>query len=284
MSRPVRNLRPVDQSFRARLSRSATWKARRATASRRSLPDFVITGGQRCGTTSLYESLAGHSHIDPSLKKEIHYFDLHIDRGEDWYRAHFPLVSRSAGRLTFEATPNYLASVHAPKLMKALVPDVKLITLLRDPVERTYSSWKLRTYEGAENRPFATAVRDELAGVEVTHDDIDDERRRSLDRAMRWAYVEKSRYDEHFDRWFEFFDREQFLILKSEALFADPSAGLAQIEAFLGIDHDPSITLPHTNFTPTSSMDASFRQYLREYFAPHNERLTSIAGVDFGWA
>jgi len=284
MSRPVRGLRPTDFSLRARLGRSATWRARRATASKRALPDFVIIGGQRCGTTSLHESLAEHFAIEPSLRKEIHYFDLHLERETDWYRAHFPLESKLTGRVTFEATPNYLASQDAPGLMRATLPDVKLIALLRNPVERTHSSWKLRTYEGSDDRPFATAVEEELAGVTLTYDDVDDERKQWLERAKRWSYMEKSRYDEHFTRWFDVYDRDQFLILESESVFGNPAESLARIEAFLGIEHDPGIVLPRTNFTSKSSIDPSFRQFLSEYFAPHNSRLSAMTGIDFNWS
>jgi hypothetical protein len=168
--------------------------------------------------------------------------------------------------------------------MHSVIPDVKLIVLLRDPVERAHSSWKLRMYEGSENRTFAAAVEDELSGVTVTYHDVDDERRRKVARAMRWSYVEKSRYAEHFARWLEFFDRDQFLILESEALFADPSGVLAEIEAFVGVEHDRTVTLPRRNFTESSSIEPSIRDYLSQYFAPHNERLEAITGVSFTWS
>ncbi len=283
MSRPAPGIRGTDISLKGRLVRSAVWKARRATASRRVLPDFIVIGGQRCGSTSLHRSLAQHTSIEASLRKEVHYFDLHFDRGIDWYRANFSLESKRAGRITFEATPNYLASADAPERMSSVLPDVKLIALLRDPVERTHSSWKLRTSEGAEHRPFEIAVEQELAGVTPTYDGLDDEQKRLLQRTMRWSYVEKSTYDEHFERWFEFFDRDQFLVLESEAIFANPAEGLAQIEAFLGIEHDPAIVFPHKNATERSSIDPALRAHLNDYFAPHRERLAAITGVEFSW-
>jgi len=284
MARPVRRLLPVDNSFKARLSRSATWKYRLATASRRTLPDFVIIGGQRCGTTSLFDSLSQHHAIEPSLNKEVHYFDLFSERGVDWYRAHFPVESKMSGRVAFEATPNYLAVADAPRLMHSVMPDVKLIVLLRNPVERTHSSWKLRTFEGSEHRSFEQAVEDEMAGVTMTYEGLDDDARQKVARAMRWAYVEKSRYVDHLVRWREYFDLDQCLILESETLFANPEEGLSIIEAFLGIDHDPAVTLPRTNFTASSAIDPSFRQYLSEYFAPHNERLEKLARITVDWS
>ena len=284
MARPVRRLLTVDNSFRARLSRSATWKTRKATASRRALPDFVIIGGQRCGTTSLFDCLSQHRGIEPSLNKEVHYFDLAFERGTGWYKAHFPLESKISGRVTFEATPNYLASFDAPNRMQSVIPDVKLVVLLRDPVERAHSSWKLRAYEGSDGRPFGEAIEAELAGVTMTYDDVDEERKRKVARSMRWSYMEKSRYVEHLTRWFECFDRDQFLILESEALFTNPSEGLSGIETFLGIEHDPTIALPRTNDTASSPIEPSLLQDLREYFAPYNERLRTLTGASFTWS
>jgi hypothetical protein len=284
MARPVRRLLPVDTSFKARLSRSATWKYRLATASRRTLPDFVIIGGQRCGTTSLFDSLSQHRAIEQSLNKEVHYFDLSYERGVDWYRAHFPVESKMSGRVAFEATPNYLAYADAPALMQSVIPDAKMIVLLRNPVERTHSSWKLRTFEGSEHRPFEKAVEDEMQGVIMTYDDLDDDGQKKVARSMRWSYVEKSRYAEHLSVWFEHFDRDQFLILTSEALFANPAEGLSSIESFLGVDHDPAVTLPRTNVTTSSAIEPSFRRYLSEYFAPHNERLCEVAGISVDWS
>lgn len=243
-----------------------------------------MIGGQRCGTTSLHASLADHAEIRAGFRKEVHYFDLHHERGEAWYRANFPLRRGLGGRSTFEATPNYLASVDTPRLMSALLPDVKLIALLRNPIERTHSSWRLRKQEGAEDRDFTTAIEDELAGAAHGYDDLDEERNRWQDRAMRWSYMEKSCYDEHFERWFEFFDPRQFLILQSEALFSDPAHALAQIQDFLEIRIDPSITLPQINAARSTTIDPVFREYLSAYFAPHIKRLSETVSQDFDWS
>ena len=265
-----------------RARRSAEWKARKATARWRVLPDFVIIGGQRCGTTSLHLALAGHPEVQASFRKEVHYFDLHHERGIDWYKANFPLESRMAGRITFEATPNYLASAEAPRLMGAVIPQAKIIVLLRNPIERSHSSWRLRRLEGLDDRPFEDAVEDELSGVTLHNEDTEEGRRR-LDRAKQWAYVEKSRYDEHFQRWFNFFNRNQFLILQSEALFSNPDDTLNEVQEFLGIDTDSSIGLPRTNSTAPFPIEPPLRQYLSDYFGPHNERLSAITGTRFEW-
>ena len=113
----------------------------------------------------MLDCLSKHRDVEPSLKKEVHCFDLVFEKGIGWYRAHFPLESRMSGRVTFEATPSYLASVGAPSRMYSVIPDVKLVVLLRDHVERAHSSWKLYAYEDSDGRPYGEAIEVELAGV-----------------------------------------------------------------------------------------------------------------------
>src|SRR5919108_6081357 len=90
-------------------------------AGRRSLPDFVILGAQRAGSTTLYRALIAHPQVRRALLKEVHFFDLNYHRGLRWYRAHFPY--RSPGRITGEASPYYLYHPHAPKRVARDLPD-----------------------------------------------------------------------------------------------------------------------------------------------------------------
>src|SRR5687768_13237463 len=104
------------------------------TAHLRRLPDFLIIGAQRGGTTSLYRYLTEHPEIDPAVRKEIHFFSRHHEQGLDWYRAHFP--RRDESSLVGEASPNYLVHPDVPARVAAALPRVKLIALLRNPVDR----------------------------------------------------------------------------------------------------------------------------------------------------
>ncbi len=111
-------------------------------------PSFLICGGQRCGTTSLYRALAAHPvGLKAVLHKGVHYFDIGYDRGMGWYRGHFPL-QRSADRVserygvpaqTFESSPYYMYHPQAAARIAVDLPDARLIVLVRDPVERAYS-------------------------------------------------------------------------------------------------------------------------------------------------
>src|SRR5690242_8679107 len=100
-------------------------------------PHFLIIGAQRCGTTSLFEYLANHPEIVPPSVKKIHFFDSEYEKGEAWYRARFPVLEN--GFITGEATPYYLFHPRVPKRVRNWNPNVKLIVLLRNPVDRAYS-------------------------------------------------------------------------------------------------------------------------------------------------
>src|SRR5436309_16134274 len=105
------------------------------------LPDFIVIGAQKSGTGSLYAYLNGHPDVAGARVKEVHYFDLHYHRGVDWYLDQFPDEAAARPRCTGEASPYYLFHPHAPRRAFDLVPDARLIALLRDPVDRAISHY-----------------------------------------------------------------------------------------------------------------------------------------------
>ena len=138
----------------SKVLRPGVHRFRRVTARHRMLPTFIIIGAQRAGTTTLFFYLRSHPDIEGpkpadssvSWPKELHFFDEHFAKGVDWYRAFFPLErSRARARaeghdlITGEATPYYLFHPLVPERVATTVPDVRLIVLLRDPIERAYS-------------------------------------------------------------------------------------------------------------------------------------------------
>ena len=143
--------------------RAAVRRYALATAGRRVLPDFLIAGAKRGGTTSLWKWLQQHPGVLPMFPavqqiKSPHFFDIHWTRGERWYRSHFPTraaVDRAAGRLGYrpvvgEASPYYMFHPFAPERVAATAPDAKVIMLLRDPVDRAYSNFRERRGSDAE--------------------------------------------------------------------------------------------------------------------------------------
>ena len=108
----------------------------------RCLPDYLLIGAQKCGTTSLYNYLVSHPEVRRCLRKEVGYFDQHFDRGLAWYLAHFPMKSFVGfQQVTGEATPDYYYSPQAPQRAHLVMPQAKLIILLRNPVDRAHSQY-----------------------------------------------------------------------------------------------------------------------------------------------
>jgi hypothetical protein len=259
-----------------------------ATSGIRLLPDFIIIGAQKCGTTSLYEYLAAHPGVAPAARKEVHYFDRGFrHHGTAWYRAHFPtrpyrLVCETMTRQRLvigEASPMYLFHPHVPGRVRALLPDVKLIALLRDPVERAYSQYHHRARRGKEALPFSEALAREAGRIAG---DIDRVYARTMHRQP--SYLARGIYADQLAKWLRAFPREQLLILTSEEFFSDTPRVFSQVLEFLGL---PPWAPPRFNaFNPGtySEMEPSMRRWLVEYFAPHNERLYQLIGRDLGWS
>jgi hypothetical protein len=258
----------------------------------RILPSFVIIGAAKAGTTSLYGWLREHPFVAPAIRKEVHYFDYNYYRGDDWYRTHFPRESERAafaeqhGRpfITGEASPSYIAHTWAPERMARLLPDVKLLVMLRNPVDRAYSQFEMsrrEQEEPLESFDAAVAIEDER---------LDRERALMLaDPGYQswpigcWSYLMRSRYAEQIERWLELFDREQFHFLTLEDLSARPGETLDAVHDFLGLPaHRPERLTPlHT--ASYSSLAPESRERLGEYFRPHNQRLYELVGRDLGW-
>jgi hypothetical protein len=250
----------------------------------RVLPDLVIIGAAKCGTTSVYAWLCEHPDVKRPRRKEIDYFSVYHYRGNDWYRHHFPLSSERAafaaehGRpfITGEASPSYMLDEDAPRRMAQLIPAVKLIVQLRNPADRAYSQFQMRRRTGHEPlESFAKALEIEdpsFAGGSGTP------------AADEWrTYLKRGRYAEQLERWLHYFPREQFHVLALEDLHADPQAALCDLHEFLELaPHLPQQLQPRftADYEP---MRSDTRARLCEYFRPHNERLFELLGKEFAW-
>jgi hypothetical protein len=266
--------------------------ARRGPGHGRMLPDFVIIGAAKAGTTSLYGWLSDHPFVAPATTKEVHYFDYGYFRGVDWYRSHFPLNSdRDAfaeqhGRpfLTGEASPSYISHYWAPERLARLLPDVKLLVTLRNPVDRAYSQFQMTRREGEEPlESFDQALTVENERLEPERARMwADPRYKSWPYGC-WSYQDRSLYAEQLERWFELFPREQFHFLTLEDLSARPGETLDGVHEFLGIPAHRPADLPHLHAAKYDTLERETRDRLGDYFAPHNQRLYDLVGRDFGW-
>jgi len=232
------------------------------------LPDFVIIGAQKGGTSFLYYLLTRHPLVEPAARKELHFFDNpeRFDNGAGWYRRCFPQSGWKDGRrsITGEASPSYLFDPPVPKRMAGVVPQARLITLLRNPVDRAYSHYQMQVKRGTEHHTFEEATEQQYS-----------------------SYVSRGIYVDQLLRWFEFFSREQMLILKSEDFFERPVEILKVVLNFLELpDWQPETSeLQQRRHTGTyrQKMDPSTKRRLEAYFEPYNKRLYECLGVDFGW-
>jgi hypothetical protein len=270
-------------------------RTRRRTADHRLLPDVLILGGQRCGTSSLYKYLGRHPNVVPSLRKEVDYFTFEYWRGEDWYRAHFPLGMRRSladrrGRpmVTFEATPDYLFDPRAPQRAHELVPEAKLIALLRDPAQRAVSQYHHNRRLDHEPLPLLDALRAEDERLEGELERLEaDPRYRALP-LRRHSYVQRGLYAEQLERWLHVYPRTQLLAVKFESLIADPVKTLATIQDFVGIPRwEPPEFRNHSYVASGgSSYDRpsdAVHEFLAKKFAGPNARLVELLGEEYRW-
>ena len=199
-----------------KVARNAIWAFGTATARGRPLPDFLVLGAQKAGTTALYAYLRWHPGITGPSWKEVSFFDRHWWRGERWYRGQFPL--RSRGRLVGEASPSYLFHPLAPERARAVVPDARLLVVLRNPVDRAYSQYQHEVALGREPLSFEDAL---AAEEERTRGEV--ERIVADPRAFshEWwdhTYAARGLYAEQLDRWLAVFPRDQLLVVTSDEL------------------------------------------------------------------
>lgn len=270
---------------------------RTPTAAIRLLPDFMIIGTQRGGTSSLFKYLSYHPEIRASIRKEVEFFNrFGSQHGVSWNRAHFPLTTQRhqanrAGRqlLTFEATPVYLDHPHTPRQVAEMMPEVKLIVLLRDPIARALSHYHHMTRLRLENLPLAQAIRFEEERIHQERARVFADPNYFSRIYTRVCYAYRGFYAEHLLRWFEHFSRNRLLAVRSEDLFNNPPGVLERILTFVGVDptwRPPSfVNYSYRNGPRVAyqDMDASTRTFLEEKFAPHNERLVSLVGPEFTW-
>jgi hypothetical protein len=274
-------------------SRRLSFKASRrlprlVTARLRLLPDFLIIGAQRAGTTSLYEYLVAHPQAGPAFKKEVHFFDRNWEKGVDWYRSNFPLRSqrRAVERrgLAFrcgEASPYYLFHPAVPERVAEILPDVRLLAILRNPVDRAYSHYQHEVRKGREPLSFAAALDAEAERLAGQEEAVAAGRASEAHRCF--SYLARGRYAEQLERWLERFPRERLLVLEAGTFYADPAAAMAPAFEFIGLPPHRSTTYRKHNAAEYGGMDPELRRRLLDYFRPHNERLFDLLGVVYAW-
>jgi hypothetical protein len=242
------------------------------------LVSFVIAGVQKGGTTALFDYLGDYPDVALPDAKELHFFD---DEDRDWshpdYAAYHARFADPAGRPCGEATPIYAYWPNSLERIAAYNPAMKLIIVLRDPVQRAWSHWRMEYARGVETQPFAWCIR---------------EGRQRLFEGLPWghhhafSYVERGFYGEQMERLYGLFPRRQVLVLTSDALRGNPGPVLAEVRAFLGLPPAPTPASREVHvgqkIAYPSKLTAADAGYLRQVYAPDAERLAALTGVRFG--
>jgi len=257
----------------------------------RVLPDFLIIGAKKCGTTALYNYLTQHPAIAPALRKEIYYFNALYSRGRFWYRSYFPtvfekLAARVVARrpfLTGEATPDYLYTPECPPLVAETIPSARLIAILRNPIDRAFSFYNHNLRAGLETLPFEQAIDQEQQR-------LDEEAQRCAQdpsvvpfHSVHHSYKARGVYVDQLKTWTDIFPREQLLVLKTEDQFLQPEQTLRRAFEHLQLPYHAPEAFRKLNAVPYADMEPHVREKLRAHFEPHNQRLYEYLGDDLAW-
>lgn len=219
------------------------------------LPDYIIIGAQRCGTTSMMRYVGAHPGVDFVAQKEVDFFHRHYSKGRHWYGRQ--LGKRRAGLLYGEKSAHYLFDPRIPDRIAKTVPNVKLICLLRNPIDRALSGYYLDVHLGREKGKFHEAIRREGN-----------------------LLLARGRYAEQLRHWLGSFPR--ILILGYEDMVENPRKEYGKVLKYLDLPAFEPKFARHAHLTK-KGMHRTTRRWLVEYFKPYNEELYELLGRDFGW-
>ncbi len=220
------------------------------------LPDVVIIGAPKAGTTSLARWLSAHPQVRMSGTKELSFFDTHYERGTGWYRSQLPAGEPGvAGLVVGEATPTYLGDRLAPARAAETLPSARFVAVLREPVSRAWSNYWFFCQLGVEHRTWEAALRDESCGGDAA------------------GYLARGRYAEQLARWDAAVGADRLLVLLFDDLLADPVDVFARVCRFIGVRDD--VAPPSTkSVNPTSRPRSRRLQY-----ALHRSGLSQRSGL-----
>lgn len=244
------------------------------------LPDFIIGGAPRSGTTWLYELLDRHPdvYMAKPLKPEPKFFlvDNTYAKGLQFYSDTWFAPARADQRAGEKST-DYLESAAAAERIARDLPSTKLIFILREPADRAYSNYLWSTMNGIETEPFATALA------------LEAERERTLpDRwkfARPFSYFSRGLYADLLQPYFARFARERILVVKFEDILARPSELAAQVHRFIGVsergDDAAGLGIVNPSEKGTQTLDPALKVTLRKRYAEPNLRLAAMLGPAF---
>jgi hypothetical protein len=258
---------------------------RSKVSSQRPLPDFIVAGVQKGGTTFMFQEMLRHPEVRGALTKEVHFFDTNWERGVDWYSGMFPRSRSGAKVIRGEASPAYIFHPRGVQRIAETLDDPRLIVIVRDPVQRALSQYKHERRLGFEPCPtFEEALALEESRVA---DDFDRVRDGSLSHSFavgHFSYTRRGLYAEQLKRAVGLIGRERLLVLVSEEMFADPKAATSSALDFVGATpREISHVGANDMAFQAAPMDAATEAMLRERFSEPNAELADFLGRTLPW-
>lgn len=245
------------------------------------LPNFIIGGAARSGTTWLYEIADAHPEIamakPPRPEPKFFLVDPLYERGLAYY-AETWFAPLPQGLRLGEKSTAYLESPAAAQRIRAALPDVRMVFLLRNPIDRAYSNYVWSRQNGHERESFERALA------------LEDERERSAPPEQRFvrpfAYFSRGLYATHLRRYFAIFPRERMLILRYEDIAVRPRDVALSFQRFLGVAERPDLVagkgpVNASNHDAVGPLPGHLRQALARRYAPENRRLAELLGPGF---
>jgi len=236
--------------------------------------DFIVAGAQKSGTTAFHHFLSKNSDVCLPAQQELHFFDdeeIFSKRPVDYEKLHKHFNPRRSAKICGESTPNYLYWPTAMERIWEYNPQIKLIILLRNPIDRAFAHWNMQRFKKREPYDFLDALREE-AGRTAKPLSIE---------ARRFAYVGRGFYAQQLDRVFKFFPKTQVKITKFENFRDEKEKALNSIFEFLDVRPLAAVQDKDRNVVPYErEMTRDERKYLFRIFESEIGKLERMLGWD----
>ena len=254
-----------------------------ATQRMRPLPGAVIVGVAKSGTSQLFSYVLRHPRCFGSVEKEVNYFSYHWQRPLGWYRSRFPLARTvdAVGGICLEASHSYISTPAALERMYQVLPQAKLMVVLRDPVARAFSQYQHHRQRRRETRSFNHIVRESIANS--PHVDRRDRPLPPLGASVA-NYIWYGYYASQLVALFAIYPREQVLIIDAADMFDDTNAVCQRVFDFLGFerfDVQPDKIFNRGYYRET--IEPATAEVLRDHYRPHDAWLVELTGRKFRW-
>tara|TARA_B100000686_G_C16677301_1_gene909866 strand:+ start:39 stop:959 length:921 start_codon:yes stop_codon:yes gene_type:complete len=271
---------------------------RNSTSSFRVLPNFIIIGSGRAGTTALYSYLIQHPSIFAAYTdnnqpvEDLHFFEYMISDKISWYKSHFPTkltkiiyeLKSKNNFVTGEYTSTYMYNRNVPKRISKLLPNVKLIIILRNPVDKAYSTYSQQYSFNEFSSSFEDTIQAEFKRMELCK--LQPElysQNPNFDSNVITSIIRHGIYSEYLEIWTKFFPKNQILIIDSEELKNSTQETVNKVFDFLNVFQYKVDNLSKINVGKYSPINKKSKENLSNFYKPYNEKLNNLLDTKFEW-